>query len=113
MNMGRMGCMKHERSFCCLCMCPIRPFMLPSCLLKLFILPFCPCPLVGCVALYLSLTFALTDYCPITVSFCRSLDSFKALAKEKGHCLAMPDALISAVGTKVSKMHQSGPKPQL
>lgn len=36
--------------------------------------------------------------------FCRpsrALDSFQALLDEKSHCLAHPDALISAVGTKV------------
>lgn len=32
---------------------------------------------------------------------CRALDSFQALLAEKSHCLAHPDALISAVGTKV------------
>ncbi|KAI8471812.1 MAG: sucrose-6F-phosphate phosphohydrolase-domain-containing protein [Monoraphidium minutum] len=31
----------------------------------------------------------------------RSLDSFKQLLDEKGHCLARPDVLISAVGTKI------------
>ncbi|MEW5307867.1 MAG: hypothetical protein WDW36_010240 [Sanguina aurantia] len=31
----------------------------------------------------------------------RALDSFQALLSDKSHCLAPPDALISAVGTKV------------
>ncbi|MEW5316387.1 MAG: hypothetical protein WDW38_007764 [Sanguina aurantia] len=31
----------------------------------------------------------------------RALDSFQALLSDKSHCLAHPDALISAVGTKV------------
>lgn len=30
----------------------------------------------------------------------RSLESFEALQREKGHCLAQPDVLISAVGTR-------------
>lgn len=31
----------------------------------------------------------------------RSLQSFQQLLADKGHCLARPDVLISAVGTKV------------
>jgi hypothetical protein len=31
----------------------------------------------------------------------RSLESFLELQTQKGHCLAHPDVLISAVGTKV------------
>ena len=31
----------------------------------------------------------------------RALDSFQKLLREKAHCMAHPDALISAVGTKV------------
>jgi hypothetical protein len=33
--------------------------------------------------------------------YCRALDSFKQLLSDKTHCLAHPDILISAVGTKV------------
>jgi hypothetical protein len=33
----------------------------------------------------------------------RALDSFKQLLSDKAHCLAHPDILISAVGTKVYK----------
>jgi hypothetical protein len=32
---------------------------------------------------------------------CRALDSFKQLLSDKAHCLAHPDVLISAVGTKI------------
>lgn len=32
---------------------------------------------------------------------CRALGSFQQLLKDKAHCMAHPDALISAVGTKV------------
>lgn len=35
------------------------------------------------------------------VNCCRALDSFKSLLQEKAHCLAHPDVLISAVGTKI------------
>lgn len=31
----------------------------------------------------------------------RALDSFKQLLQDKSHCLAHPDVLISAVGTKI------------
>lgn len=32
---------------------------------------------------------------------CRALSSFQQLLQDKGHCLAHPDVLLSAVGTKV------------
>jgi len=37
----------------------------------------------------------------------RSLDSFGALQREKAHCLAQPDVLISAVGTRIY-VHRAG-----
>ncbi|KAL6764257.1 sucrose-6F-phosphate phosphohydrolase-domain-containing protein [Haematococcus lacustris] len=44
---------------------------------------------------------ALPRGCVLVYNTGRSLDSFKALLRDKAHCLAPPDALISAVGTKV------------
>ncbi|GBF87879.1 sucrose phosphatase [Raphidocelis subcapitata] len=38
----------------------------------------------------------------------RSLESFKQLLAEKGHCLSRPDVLISAVGTKIYNYVGSG-----
>ena len=37
----------------------------------------------------------------VLLLFCRALDSFKKLLQDKSHCLAHPDVLISAVGTKI------------
>jgi hypothetical protein len=37
----------------------------------------------------------------VCVCVCRALGSFQQLLKDKGHCLAHPDVLLSAVGTKV------------
>ncbi len=38
----------------------------------------------------------------------RALESFQALQQDKAHCLAHPDVLISAVGTKIYMMHEGG-----
>lgn len=38
----------------------------------------------------------------------RAMDSFKQLCQEKQHCMALPDALISSVGTKVFQRRVDG-----
>lgn len=37
----------------------------------------------------------------VLLMLCRALDSFKKLLHDKSHCLAHPDVLVSAVGTKI------------